>query len=231
MSGADLARHGTGYEVLESEPPETLGRNLVTASHLLAGATAFFFVSFLFAFFYLRSIDQPALWKPSGVDASTGWGTAIVACWVVSVALVRLGGADQRADRRAQWRLKGLVALLLGLAGLVLQVVAWRENGFGPTDGAFASVYVGWTGFLFLFVLGALYWLETALATSWRYRNEPFGGASVPPGHASGDAGRTGVDIRNPVHLNVSEVTTLGFYWTFLVGVAVVSWVILYLVA
>ena len=53
-----LAYEGTGYEVVEEEPPELLGRNLVSASYLLAGATAFFFVAFLFAYFYLRSLEQ-----------------------------------------------------------------------------------------------------------------------------------------------------------------------------
>ena len=53
-----LAYEGTGYEVVEAEPPELLGRNLVSASYLLAGATAFFFIAFVFAYFYLRSLEQ-----------------------------------------------------------------------------------------------------------------------------------------------------------------------------
>jgi heme/copper-type cytochrome/quinol oxidase subunit 3 len=221
----------TSYEILEREPPEIMARNLSAAGYLLAGATAFFFLAFLFAFFYLRSIDHAGVWKPHGINPSIGWGTAIVACWVASAVVVRLGRADQAADRRAQWRLKGLIAFLLGFAGLVLQVLAWAEQGFGPTDGAYASVYVGWTAFMALFVVPVLFWLETTLATSWRYRNEPFGAADVPPGHASGDPGRMGHDIENPVHLNTASVATLGFYWTFLAGIAVVAWVLLYLVA
>src|SRR6185437_16933738 len=59
-----LAHAGTGYEVVEQEPPELLGRNLISASHLLAGATAFFFVAFLFAYFYLRSLNNAHMWKP-----------------------------------------------------------------------------------------------------------------------------------------------------------------------
>ena len=52
MSSAPLADHGTGYDVVEGEPPELLGRNLASAGHLLASATAFFFLAFLFAYFY-----------------------------------------------------------------------------------------------------------------------------------------------------------------------------------
>ena len=61
-----LQYEGTGYEVVEEEPPELLGRNLVSASYLLAGATAFFFIAFLFAYFYLRSLNNGGMWKPHG---------------------------------------------------------------------------------------------------------------------------------------------------------------------
>jgi heme/copper-type cytochrome/quinol oxidase subunit 3 len=223
-----LAYEETTYAVVEEEPPELLGRNLVSASYLLAGATAFFFISFVFAYFYLRSLNNGDMWKPTGVDASIGWGTAVVACYVVSAVLVRLGLADHRALRRRQWRQKGSVALLVGVVGLVLQVIAWTHEGFGPADGGFASVYFGWTAFLFLFVLGTLLWLEMALATSLRYRKTDSG---VPaPGEASGDPHRTAHDIRDPLSLVRAELVALSFYWTFLAAIAVVSWVILYLV-
>jgi hypothetical protein len=74
----------------------------MSASYLLAGATAFFFVSFLFAYFYLRALNNGGMWKPTGVDASVGWGTAVVACYVLSALLVRLGLTDQRALLRPQ---------------------------------------------------------------------------------------------------------------------------------
>src|SRR5581483_5637421 len=223
-----LAYEGTGYEVVEEEPPELLGRNLVSASYLLAGATAFFFIAFLFAYFYLRSLNNAGMWKPKGVDASTAWGSAVVACYVVSALLVRLGLSDHRALRRSQWRLKGLAALLLGTLGLILQVIAWTHEGFGPADGGFASVYFGWTAFLFLFVLGTLIWLEMTLAMSLRYRKTETGAPA--PGEASGDPGRLAHDIRDPLSLVRAELVGLSFYWTFLAGIAVVTWVILYLI-
>jgi heme/copper-type cytochrome/quinol oxidase subunit 3 len=223
-----LAYDGTGYEVVEQEPPELLGRNLVSASYLMAGATAFFFIAFVFAYFYLRSVNNGDMWKPSGVDASVAWGTVVVACYVASALIVRLGVNDHRALRRAQWRLKGVVALLVGVAGLVLQVIAWTHEGFGPADGGFASVYFGWTAFLFLFVLGTLLWLEMTVATSLRYRKIETG--APPPGHASGDPHRTAHDIREPLSLVRAELVGLSFFWTFLAAIAVVSWIILYLI-
>jgi heme/copper-type cytochrome/quinol oxidase subunit 3 len=223
-----LAVEGTGYEVVTEEPPEILGRNLVSAGYLLAGATAFFFVAFLFAYFYLRSLDNNGMWKPPGIDASVGWGTAVVACYVVSAVLVRLGLRDQRAMRRRQWRLKGGVALVVGVVGLVLQLLTWTHEGFGPADGGFASVYFGWTAFIFLFVLGTLLWLEMTLATSLRYRKIETGAPA--PGEASGDPHRDAHDIRDPLTLVRAELVALSFYWTFLAGIAVVTWVVLYLI-
>jgi heme/copper-type cytochrome/quinol oxidase subunit 3 len=224
-----LAYESTGYEVVEQEPPELLGRNLISASYLLAGATAFFFVAFLFAYFYLRSLNNGGMWKPKGVEASVGWGTAVVACYAASALLVRFGLMHHRALRRDRWRLAGLAALLVGVVGLVLQVVAWTHEGFGPADGGFASVYFGWTAFLFLFVLGTLLWLEMSLATSLRYRKMETTDAP-PPGHASGDPHRTAHDIRDPLSLVRAELVALSFYWTFLAAIAVVTWVVLYLI-
>src|SRR6478735_3115450 len=223
-----LAYEGTGYEVVEQEPPELLSRNLVSASYLLAGATAFFFISFVFAYFYLRSLNNAGMWKPQGIDASIGWGTAIVACYVLSAILVRLGLADERAARDSAWRLKGAVALGLGVVGLVLQVLAWTHEGFGPADGGFASVYFGWTAFIFLFVLGTLLWLETTLAMSFRYSRVE--GGTPAPGEASGDPHREAHDIRDPLSLVRAELVGLSFYWTFLAAIAVVTWIVLYLI-
>ena len=226
---AQLAHESMGYEVVEGEPPELLARNLVSAGHLLASATAFFFLSFIFAYFYLRSLNSAGMWKPKGVDSSVTWGTIVMACIVASAGLVRLGLMDHRALRRPQWRLKGLLALGFGLAALVLQVVTWTQQDFGPTDGGYASVYFGWTAFMFLFVLCTLFWLETTVATSLRYRKVPVNVSEPPPGEASGDPYRAGHDIHNPLSLVRAELVSLSFYWTFLAGIAVLTWVILYL--
>jgi len=225
----ELVGDNADYEVVEGEPPELLGRNLASAGHLLASATAFFFLAFVFAYFYLRSLNNAGMWKPKHVDTSVTWGTIVTACIVASAVAVRLGLSDHRAGNRPAWRRKGAVGLGLGLAALVLQVVAWTQQGFGPADGGFASVYFGWTAFLFLFVLCTMFWLETVLATSIRYRGWHEGKRTVGPGQASGDAYREGHDIRDPVSLVRAELGALSFYWTFLAGTAVVAWVVLYL--
>jgi heme/copper-type cytochrome/quinol oxidase subunit 3 len=222
-----LASHGTEYEIVESEPPELLGRNLNSASHLLASATAFFFLAFLFAYFYLRSLNNAHLWKPKHVTPSLTYGTLVMALTVASALLVRLGLVDHRARRRSQWRLKGALALALGVVAVVLQVLEWTSNGFGPADGGYASVFVGWTAFNVLFVVGALFWLESLVATAIRYRGVPQGAPA--PGEASGDSHRLGHDVADPLSLVRPGLESLSFYWAFLAGLGVVMWIVLYL--
>ena len=224
---AELASHATGYEAVEAEPPELLGRNLRAAGHLSAGATAFFFLAFVFAYFYLRSLNSAGLWRPKHVDPSLTLGTLAAASVAVCAMLVRLGLADHRAGRRAEWRLKGSVALAAGIAAIVLQVVEWATQGFGPTDGGYASVYVGWTGMTFTFLIGLLYWLETTLATSLRYRKVTP--AQFEPGEAAGDPHRASADIRDPLSVVRAQLGAVSFYAQFMALIAVITWIVLYL--
>lgn len=228
MASTPFTEEGPGYAIVEGEPPEMLGRNLRSGTYLFAGGTAFFFLCFLFAYFYLRALNNADMWKPKGVNASVAWGTITVALYVVSAVFVRIGLSEHRANRRPNWRKAGAVALAAGIAGLVVQAFAWDHQSFGPADGGFASVYFGWTAFLFLFVFGTMYWLETTLAMSLRYRKIETG--APEPGEASGDPYRKAHDIRDPLSLVRAELESLSFYWAFLAAIAVLAWVLLYLV-
>jgi heme/copper-type cytochrome/quinol oxidase subunit 3 len=215
----------TGYEIVEGEPPELLGRNLNSAAHLLASATAFFFLAFVFGYFYLRSLNNAGLWQPKGVTPSQAFGAVVMALSVLSALVLRLGLLDRRREGREQWRLKGAAALAAGLASVVVQVVEWPALGFGPADGGYASIFFGWTAFQLLFTVGALFWLENVLATSWRYRST----TAPPPGHASGDSHRDAHDIAEPLALVLPGLEAVSFYWSFLAALGVVAWIVLYL--
>jgi heme/copper-type cytochrome/quinol oxidase subunit 3 len=223
----EFAQETPGYDIVEGEPPELLARNLSAAAHLLASATAFFFLAFVFGYFYLRSLNNAGLWLPKGVHPAQTIGALVMALSVASAVLVRLGLIDHRAGRRPEWRRKGAAALAVGLVGIVLQIVEWTTLGFGPTDGGYASIFFGWTGFQLVFSVGALWWLENILATSIRYRGYPK--RSPAPGEASGDPHRTAHDIQDPVTLVRAGLESVSFYWTFLAGLGVLAWVILYL--
>lgn len=226
---SELASDASHYAaVVEDEPPELLGRNLRSSAHLLSGATAFFFMSWVFAYFYLRSLNSHGMWKPKGVDAPVGLGTVIAACVVAAAVLIRMGLADHRAARREQWRLKGVLGLALVLVAVILQIVEWATLGFGPASGGYASVFVGWTGFYALFLLGVAFWLETIVATSFRYRKVPHG--TAPPGEGAGDHYRTGHDIADPLSLVRPGLESVSFYATFVAGIGVLTWIVLYLI-
>jgi heme/copper-type cytochrome/quinol oxidase subunit 3 len=222
----EFADHSTDYSIVEREPPELLARNLRVASQLWSSATAFFFFAFLFAYFYLRSLNEAHLWRPKHVDPSTTLGTLVAACIVAVAALLTLALRHHRAGNRRAWRISGGVSVALLVVAIALQIAEWWTQGFGPTNGGYASVYVGWTGLEVVFFVGLLYWLETTLATSLRYRNASPG--DFRPGEASGDPHRQ-PDIHDPLSLIRGELSALSLYATVLAGIVVVSWIILYL--
>ncbi|HEX3807229.1 MAG TPA: cytochrome c oxidase subunit 3 [Gaiellaceae bacterium] len=223
----ELAHESTDYSVVEREPPEVLQRNLYVAARLWASSTAFFFFAFLFAYFYLRSLDNHGLWRPKHVDPSQTLGVLTTLAVVVTAVLLRWALVNRRADNRRAWRQKGAVSIALIVLAIVLQIVEWSTQGFGPTDGAYASVYVGWTGMEALFLVGLLYWLETTLATSLRYRK--VYPAKFAAGEAAGDSHREAPDIRDPLSLVPATLEAVSFYALFLGGIFIVSWIVLYL--
>ncbi len=215
----ELASPSTDYSVVHGEPPEVMGRILGVGARLWASATLFFFFAFLFAYFYLRSLNSNGLFRPKHVHPPQTFGALITVAVVAAAVLLRLGFVDHRADRRPAWRVKGAAALAVLVLAVALQIAEWATQGFGPADGGYASVFVGWTGLQALFVLGLLYWLETTLATSIRYR-----GAQNERAAAEAPA-----DIADPLVLVRPGLEALSFYALFLAGLAVVAWVILYL--
>ncbi|MGZ4256864.1 MAG: hypothetical protein ACXVRE_03785 [Gaiellaceae bacterium] len=223
----EFVREGERYEIVEAEDPRVLARNLLSASHLLASATAMFFLAFVFAYFYLRSLNNNGLWHPKHIDPSQTLGALSTAAWVLGAVVLWLGVRDRRAGRRTAWRWKGAGALALGTAAVVLQIVEWLTSGFGPADGGYASVYFGWTAFIVLFGTGAIFWLETIVATSIRYRKTLTGAPA--PGEASGDPYRPAHDIADPLSLVSPSLEAAGFYWSYFAGIVVISWIILYL--
>ena len=225
----ELAHHSTDYSVVESESPDVMGRNLRVGAHLWSSATAFFFVAFLFTYFYLRSLNNHGLWRPKGVNAPVTLGTLIAVAVALSAITTFAAARKLRAGDRSAFRSLGVVALALGLAAVVLQIVVFATVGFGPTDGAYASVFLAWSGFYMVFVVGTMYWLEVLLATSFRYRGH--GAAARPaPGEASGDVHRMGDDIASPISLQSPGADAFAFTWGVLAGIGVITWIILYLI-
>ena len=195
------------------EPPDVAGRALSVAARLLSGATIFFFLAFLFAYFYLRSVNIEHMWHPAHVNPKQGLGAAFIASIVLSALLAVVAGRQMKAGSRS-WLGPAFGAVGLGLVAVILQCVEYTTQHFGPTDGAYASVFCTWSGFYLIAVLGAMYWLETQVATELRARSQP--------------AARDG-DIRDPDRLIAPGLDAAVFYWAFLAGIGIVMYVTLYL--
>jgi heme/copper-type cytochrome/quinol oxidase subunit 3 len=184
-----------------AEPPEVQERNLWVAARLLGGATILFFLAFLFAYFYLRSFNNNDNWRPPGIDPPGGFGAAIVILYALSAASFAAAARSAKAAR--SWHALAGASLVLGIAGVVVQGFEWAHLGFTPSDGGYASVFEGWTITFAVFVLPAMYWVETILATGLRNRSTQ---GYVPHG-----------------------MSAAAFYWALLAGVGVVAWFILYI--
>jgi heme/copper-type cytochrome/quinol oxidase subunit 3 len=176
---------------------------------MLCGAAAFFFVSFAFAYFYLRSLDVNKGWKIGSVHPSLGLGVAILVVLILSAALLQAA-----AVRPALTVSAGGAALALALGSIVLQVVEWTTLGFGPSSGAYASVFIGWTVFYVVLALACAYWIETQVATAWRRSRH--------------GVGPTPAEVLTDVEVVHAGLRACSFFWTFYVAVGAVAFVLLY---
>ena len=221
--GAPLGVAGPGnYPAPPSqETPELRrargSRALTVASRLLAGASTFFFLSFFFAYFYLRSINVDHMWKPAHVKPNQGLGAAFIVCILISALLAFL--AQQRAKGGStKWLAPAAGSVAFGLIAVALQCIEYTVQPFGPTNGAYASVFCAWTAFYLIAVLATMYWLETQVATEVVERRRDVTHHIDP---ATG--------FENPDELLPRGLDAAVFYWCYLAGLGVLAYVILYL--
>jgi heme/copper-type cytochrome/quinol oxidase subunit 3 len=149
-------------------------RNIGVVSQLGAAAQTFFFVAFLFAFFYLRALNTDGRWNQHHLHPSRAYGVAILLCIVGSVAATWLGAWSTRTGNMRAWRLGMGGAILLALSAMGIQSAEYANLGFGPGDGSFASVFLGWTGLYLVNVLAVVYWLTALLSESFNRLGRPF---------------------------------------------------------
>jgi heme/copper-type cytochrome/quinol oxidase subunit 3 len=194
------------------EPPDVGARALYVAGRLLAGATTFFFLAFMFAYLYLRSLNENHQWHLSRVKADQGLGAAIVACVLLSAVLAIVAGRQMKAESRG-WLGPASASLALGLAAIALQCVEYTVQHFGPTDGGYASVFCAWTAFFAIAALATMYWLETQIATELRARR-------APAAHG---------DIKDPDRLIAPGLDACVFFWSYLAALGAIAYVTLYL--
>lgn len=195
---------------IELEPPEWQPRIMWVSARMLCGGMAFFFISFVFAYFYLRSLDPNRSWKIGDVSAPVGWGVAILVVLILSAVALRAAVADPRHTVSA-----GGAALGLALLSIVLQVIEWTTLGFGPASGGYASVFIGWTVVYAVFSLGCVYWMTTQVMTAWRRGRK--------------GTGATPADVLSDAPVTEANLAACSFFWNFYVFNGLVLFVVLYL--
>jgi len=197
---------------VEPEPPEWQPRAIWVGGRLLCGAITFFFVSFVFAYFYLRAVNSNHSWTIGPVHPSLGLGVTIAALYLFSAVIYRLATKLAEVDELAA----GTIAVLFTLLAVALQFFEYTTLDFGAASGGYAAVFFGWTSTYAVVALMGIYWIEVQVASLYRVRREGKTRDTEVP--TSEDA------------LLTAGIEASSFYWAYFVGLGVLAYIILYLV-
>ena len=191
--------------------PAARSLNLRLGARLFVAADAFVFLAFLFAYLYLRSLNQHGLWRPPHTSPSLALGLVTLVAVVGSAASFVVALRALRAGRPRNWRAGAGLSLVLMLVALVAQGWQLVDPGFSPYHaGAFGSVFVGFTATLLAHLLGATYWLETIVASPGAFHRERAG-------------------VAEPSLLYEPAASAYGTFALFLAGVEIVAFVLIYI--
>jgi heme/copper-type cytochrome/quinol oxidase subunit 3 len=190
-----------------------------TGTRLAIGGLSFLFGAFLFAYFYLRSLDSAGRWQGPGYHPpSILMGTFIMMLVLTSAGVHYAGLQRIKAGDKRTWQIGGLVTLLLGLTAVVLQIVELLFLPFWPGSSGFSSVFVGFYPVFTVVLLAGLFWLEMLLARSRSMPAIFF--VEQPPTYAEAFA----------VQRFQANLSAFNLTWTFLALMAVLFWFLFYVI-
>ena len=190
-----------------------------TGTRLAIGGLAFLFGAFLFAYFYLRSLDSAGRWQGPGFHPpSMLMGSLIMGLVLTSAGLHYAALQRIKAGHRQTWQIGALIALLLGVAAVVLQLLELLYLPFWPGSSGYASVFVGFYAVFAVVLLAGLLWLEMLLARSRSIPTIFF--VEQPPTYAEAFA----------VQRFQANLSAFNLTWTFLAVMAVLFWFLFYVI-
>jgi len=189
-----------------------------TGVRLALGAMTFLFGAFIFAFFYLRSLNSHHLWYTAGTHPSQPVGATIMILVVLSAIVQTLALQRIKAGHKGVWLAGATLALALGLAAIGVQVWQLLNLGFWPAASGFASVFVGYNPIYITIAFCAMIWLETLIMKCRAIPEISF--VEQPPTYAEAFAVQR-------FQANLSAFTVA---WNYLAGVALLAWILFYLV-
>ncbi len=135
-----------------------------SASRLLLVGSIFLYGTFIFAYFYLRALNNHNNWRIGDQHPSTIIGT-IVAVLVLGAALIHYVGARRlQIGARVDWMVGAMVALVMIVIAGGLQIWDLTRLPFQPASSAYAGLFIAWMPIYVIYIFGQFYWLETLLA-------------------------------------------------------------------
>ena len=189
-----------------------------TGSRLAIGGLTFLFGSFVFAYFYLRSINSNGRWHGAGfIQPSVATGTIIIALIVISAVINTLVLQRIKAGNKSAWVSGAVVSLVLGLAAVALMIIQLLFLPFWPGSSGYSSVFVGTYPVYLTVVLAVMIWLETLVMRSRAFPAISF--VEQPPTFTEAFA----------VQRFQSNLSAFTVVWNYMAGVGVVFWVLFYL--
>jgi heme/copper-type cytochrome/quinol oxidase subunit 3 len=190
-----------------------------TGVRLLIGVVTSGLGAFVFAFFYLRSVNNYGQWYPAGFRGPEGWeGALIMGLIVVGTAAQSFGVQQLKAGKKSAWLGSAMLALALGAAAMGVQVGQLLTLSFLPGANAFASVFVGTSAVFVILLFATMIWLEILVMTARRFPEMSF--VEQPP---------TFVEAAEVQRFQAS-LSAFTLFWNFVAVAAVVLWVLFYLV-
>ena len=188
-----------------------------TASRLAIGGLCFLFGSFMFAYFYLRSVNSSGRWLGTGYHPpSMIYGTVIMIAVLVSAGIHYAALQQIKAGNKQLWVIGAMTALILGVGAVVLQILELLYLPFWPGSSGFSSVFVGFYPVFIVVVLAAMIWLETLLARARFIPAISF--VEQPPTYKEAFA----------VQRFQASLSGFATVWNFLAVVAIIFWVLFY---
>jgi heme/copper-type cytochrome/quinol oxidase subunit 3 len=174
-------------------------RNSSFGIRLFIGADASFFLAFVFAYLYLKTIDTPDLWMGASQGGSTALGAVGAVALIGGTAAAWFGLRGLREGAPQRWRLGARLAVLFGL--IALAMIIWQLVTIGYNPSGYDSVLIGWDAALGLHLL-----VVTLLMT----------GSSLEQ--------RV---VESPSALDIASVSALTWLWGFLAAVGLLGFVLL----
>lgn len=203
MTDQTASRDLGGYP---GEADDLYSRNMWVGVRLWIAADMFFFFAFGFAFFYLRALNSNGGFHNSHhQNPSTGLGVAILVLTLVAAGACWAGLGRIRTGNVSGFVPLGLAGLVAIIAAAVCQALQFGQVGLNlHVYFGYASVYIGFAICFLLHLIGCGLWLEMTVAQAIRKTGRA---ATMVPG-----------------------VEAFTVYFSYLTGIGVIMFVLLYLI-